>query len=374
MKRALVVLITLALLAVSATVFAETTIKGTFMWFGNYDFFQPTKTTDITALSGDVQGRVKLDTMVDKFNEIYVELRAEGLFDPANDFYLKNFKLVSDLTGALGLNLPFTAKLTFGYFDTYFTGWWYAESTGWDFYYGGPNPSTAGILAAGKTAANWSNGMVWAGETKPGAMQFDIGVGPVNIHYYNDLAFHTLLAGADATFGPLGVWLAWGVYNTSAFNDSDLSLELKYAFPEMSGFKLNLYPFFRYYLGTPVPKAGDTQSTPFTWGLSAAADYSMFHLGLGAQGDAQAIIDHFFGELSVAPVTGAKIWVNGYFDTHVTLKSILSGIDIGASYKFGAANLMVGYLIGGTDRLKVPLYNDNPQFVNGLYLGADCSF
>jgi hypothetical protein len=32
---------------------------------------------------------------------------------------------------------------------------------------------------------------------------------------------------------------------------------------------------------------------------------------------------------------------------------------------------MVGYLIGGKDRLKVPLYNDNPAFVNGLYFGAD---
>jgi hypothetical protein len=370
MKRALVVLITLALLAVSATVFAETTIKGTFMWFGNYDFFNAPKTTDITALSGDVQGRVKLDTMVDKFNEIYVELRAEGLFDPANDFYLKNFKLVSDLTGALGLQLPFTAKLTFGYFDTYFTGWWYADSTAWDFYYGGPNPSVGGIPGKG---ANWSNGLVNVGEQKAGAMQFDIGVGPVTLHYYNDLAFHNLLAGADATFGPLGVWLAWAVYNTSYFDDSDLSLELKYAFPEMSGFKINLYPFFRYYIGTPTPDPGDHLSTPFTWGVSAAGDYSMFHLGLGVQGDAQAIIDHFFAELSVAPVAGAKIWVNPYFDTHLT-QSILTGIDIGASYKFGAANLMVGYLIGGTDRLKVPLYNDNPAFVNGLYLGADCSF
>lgn len=370
MKRALVVLITLALLAVSATVFAETTIKGDFMWFGNYDF----DTSPATVNAGDVKGRVKLDTMVDKFNEIYVELRAEGLFVAANDFYLKNFKLVSDLTGALGLQLPFTAKLTLGYWDTYFTGWWYADSTGWDFYYGGPNPSLGGLVISG---ANWSNGLIWSAETKPGAMQFDIGVGPVTLHYYNDLAFTTILAGADATIGPLGVWLSYGAFQQagkkSPFDFNELSLELKYAFPEMSGFKLALYPFFRYYLNTPVPPAGDNFSTPFTWGLSAAGDYTMFHLGLGVQGDAQAIIDHFFGELSVAPVAGAKIGVNGYFDTHLT-KSILTGIDIYGSYKFGAANLIVGYLIGGTDKLVVPLYNDNPAYKNGLYFGADCSF
>jgi hypothetical protein len=336
------------------------------MWFGNYDF----DTSPATVNAGDVRGRVKLDTMVDKFNEIYVELRSEGVFSDTNDFYLKNFKLVTDLTGALGLNLPFTAKLTFGLFDTYFTGWWYADSTGWDFYYGGPNPSTGGLATSG---ANWSNGLVWANQLNVGALQFDVGVGPVTLHYYNDLAFNTLLAGADATIGPLGLWLAWGVYDTKDFSDSDLSLEAKFGLPEMAGFKLNVYPFFRFFFGTPVPPAGDHLSTPFTAGLSAAVDFTMFHLGLGVQGDAQAIIDHFFGELSIAPVTGAKLWVNGYFDTHLT-SSILTGIDIGASYKFGAANLMVAYLIGGTDRLLVPLYNDNPQYRNGLYLGADCSF
>ncbi len=96
----------------------------------------------------------------------------------------------------------------------------------------------------------------------------------------------------------------------------------------------------------------------------------MFKVSGGVQGDDAFILDHWFWEASVAPVDGSKIWVNGYFDQAFPTNS-LAGIDFGASYKFGAANVLIGYLYGGTEEKTVPLYGDNPAFHGGLYTGID---
>lgn len=379
MKKTWVFLIVLGLVAVSAPLFADApVVKGTFMYFGNWDF---SATPIDSSRSGPANTRVKVDTMVDKNNEVYIELRGEGNFAFWNvapfgtDFKLYNFKATSDLTKSLGMDMPVDVKLTVGYWDTYFTNWWYADTTGWDFYYGGANPTNlTGLTNAG---ANFSNKLVWAQPAK-GGYQFDVGMGDgaFTLHYFNAFDLNTVLLGADASFMGFGVYVSYGMYNIVANGAAkgDLSVEAKYDVPEMMGVKLSVYPFFRYSLdSTTAATAANKLTNQMTYGASLAANVGMIRLAAGIQGDDAYVLDHWFWEASIAPVDGSKIWVNGYFDQALPTNT-MAGIDFGASYKFGAANVLIGYLYGGPSITTVPLYGDNPAFHSGLYAGIDLPF
>jgi len=388
MKK-LTILLALVLLATTAFALDVTTV-GRFLWFGNW-FSMDQKIVDS---SGDISyGRIGWDLKVDDFNTINVRLRAEGIdWGSTDDFYLKNFKLVTDITGALGLDLPITVKSTVGLFDTYFTGWWYASMSGWEHYYGGPNAaSTSGIVPQENYGMTWANRLVNVGQKSQGAVQFDVGVlEMVTLHAYTDLLGENVLLGADAAFGPVALWLAYGAYAYDYFDKTavnfakgDLSIEAKVDFPEfVEGLKIGLYPYFRLGLGKVVPVGSFTEETPFTWGVGLSTDYPVFNmpvrLAAGVQGDNVAALDHMIFELSLVPVEAAKIWATAYVDTDSGRKKALTAFDIAASYKLGAANLILGYIIGGWDlgtiNFKLPIYGDNAAYSSGFYFGFDCSF
>lgn len=354
MKK-LTILLALVLLAATLPVFAlEVTTTGRFTWFGNWDFAGPTSSGNISY------GRIGWDVKVDDFNTVKVRLRAEDVKDdwfstPEADFRLKNFMLVSDLTGALGLKLPVTVKATVGLFDTYFTGWWYASMSGWEGYYALP----------GVAGAAWDGMLVQVDRVKQGAVQLDVGVlEKATLHFYTDLWGQYVMVGADSSAIPYtSLWLAYGASGDD-FAKGDMSVEAKVDLPEfVEGLKLMVPAFFRYGLG----------SKDLSWMGGLAADYKMFHVGAGIQGDNEDAIHHIVADLSVVPIEAAKIWVSLYMDQAAPLNP-LSAVDIAASYKFGAMNLVVGYLIGGEDKLAIPLYGDNAAYANGLYFGFDVSF
>jgi len=297
MKKTWVFLVALALIAVSVPTFAgDFTLKGDFVWLGNYDFAAG------TATGAASHARVKLDSMVDKNTEFYVELRDEGVtggWANAADFYLKGFKVSSNITGALGLELPVAVKLTAGYFETYFTNWWGADSTGWMFYYGGDN----------KLGLNWDNKLVNMQQYAAGAIQLDVTSSVANLHYYNSLDMKNIMIGADATIGPVGAYLAYGVgpdvSGYTGMDKGDISLETKITIPEISGLKIAVLPFFRYGLGDSV----------YTFGGGVTADYTMFHLGFGMGGTSYSIPDKYFVEASIAPVDNAR-----FTPTHTSIR------------------------------------------------------
>jgi len=351
MKKAWVLLLTLALVALSVPVFAEApVVSGNFVWFGNYDF----ATSPIGIVAAPVKARATVTAKVDANNEVVLALRAEGNVATWNvdSFRVKNFKFTSDLLKTLGLDVPVSVKLTGGYFDTYFTNWWYNDSTGWVFYYGGAG-----------NGANWANKLVNFGEDVNGAFQLDVGVleGKVNLHYFSDSKFTKAALGVDAAFAGFGVYAALGMPDATDFASGDLSVELKYDVPEMAGFKINVAPFFRYGLA----------DSKFTWGASVGADYKVFHVAAALNGDTDNAIDHWSGEVSVAPVKGAKVAV-----VALGQPSGLAGIDIEASYALGPLTMMAGYLVSVDAATGYfPVFGDLTGYGNdGLYIGASINF
>lgn len=350
MKKALFILIALALLAVSVPMFAEApAVKGAFIWFANWDPSMKPNT------AGAVQARVILDTKVDDFNQVYVQLRGEGTMSGTNDFFAKQFKVVSNVGAALGL--PIGVKLTAGLFDDYATNWWYADSTGWCFYYGGAQ-------------YNWPNHIPWAAQNYNGALALDLAIMEgVGVHVYSDIMLNNQMLGVSAAFGDFGLYLGYGNTVAGKIGEGDLNLEFKYALPEMGGFKATLYPYFRYGVGATT--------TVYSYGLSVGGSFSMFGINLALQGDQKNALSSYCAEFSVAPMAGTKVWVNAYMGAWAPT-SPLVGIDIGASQKIGAANIVLGYMVGGADKLTWPIYNDAggvvEGFANGVYLGVDCAW
>jgi hypothetical protein len=83
-------------------------------------------------------------------------------------------------------------------------------------------------------------------------------------------------------------------------------------------------------------------------------------------------------EAAVMPLEAAKIWATAYVDTNSGRKKALTAIDIAASYKLGATNVILGYIIDGWSlgayNFGVPIYGDNASYKTGFYFGFDCSF
>jgi len=340
MKKAWVILVALAMLAIAVPSFADVAIKGQLLVTGNTDF--------ATATGALNRARVKLDVKVDDNNSVYVELRGEDgkATWGTNDFNLKNFKLTSNLTKAMGLDLPVGVTLTMGRWDEYFTGWFYNSPSGFEFYY------------------DWPNMLINQAENTVGAFKFDVAVSPVTLHYWSDSSFTNMMIGADASVAGFSAWLAYGA-TYAAPAAGIVAVELKYALPEMGDLKANLAPYFRYNLAAAA-------SPSYTYGASVGVDYTMIHFDAGLQGDSVQMAHRVVVDASVAPVAAAKIGASVYVD--LANANALQGIDLNASYAFGGTKVFVGYVVPGTDKNAISLWGDTFAYSNGLYFGADVSF
>jgi hypothetical protein len=345
MKKALGILIVLALMAVSVPMFADApTFTGEILWKGAY-------TADATT-AGAVRERVGLTIAADKYNSLWLGFRFENLGSAITSGYLNNslhnVKVTTDLGGVLGL--PIGLKLTTGYFDTYFTNWTYYDQSG-AAYYGGYN--------------GWSNKLVNLGQQAAGTAQIDAAFGPVNVHFAQGLDFKNTLVGADASFAGIGVYLAYGAYavGNNGFGQGDLSLELSYG-ADLGGFKLNAAPYVRYGLGDSI----------LTTGLSIGADVSMLHAAVSVQGDTEAtsFLRKVVVDAYVKPIDNLKAGVSAYMDLNDTVAAF-QGIDINASYAFGATTLVLGYAYCADTVSGISLWGDTTS-AKGLYLLVDFKF
>ncbi len=344
MKKALGILIVLALVAVSIPAFADdaaatptVTFSGEFTWKAAYN--------DTTTDVGGVRERINLDSKIDKNNELFIQFRGENITgDAITGIYLNNalynVKLTTDIGSALGL--PVGLKLTTGYFDTYFTNWTYYSESGWEFYYG------------------WPNKLVYLGQQKSGTAQVDASFGAVNVHVAEGLDAQNTLFGVDASFAGLGVYLAYGAYNIGVPADlgkGDLSVELNYGLPEFSGVKVGIAPYFRYSLDSAATVA-------YTFGASVGADYSIVHVALGYQGDAKYAFHDAIADLYLKPVDNLKVGLSAFLDGSAT--NVFKGIDINGAYTFGASTVRVGYAYLSTTGDSISIFADETA-ANGVY-------
>lgn len=334
MKKLATFLVILGLLAITLPVMAkEVTVGGVFQFFHYNDL------ASSAADSSWVKVRPQLDYKLDDFNSVTIQLQGDSF--PGDNFRLAYLK--TDITGALGLALPVTAKSTIGYFDTYFTNWSYVSMSGWEFYY------------------DWPNKLVNQGQNKNGALQLDVGFGPVNVHWWNDFLGENIMVGADAAFGPVTAYLAYG----SAMADlgaGNLSIEAKFATKLMGDMLSIAVPaFFRYGLGDQA----------FTYGGGVGVDYSMFHVAAGLEGDDVDALDNIVFDVSVAPMAMLKVWVSAYMNlAAVAPATAFTGADIGAKISLGAANFILGYALASEGVATISVYNDT-YAAKGMYFGID---
>jgi hypothetical protein len=317
---------------------ADTAIKGNFYWLGNLDL-------DGVDGASMVKARQKFDTKVDDFNQIYVEFRwdngATDIWNPAGN-RIKAFRLTTDVTGALGLDLPVTAKIEAGVWESDFMNYWYATR-------------------AGKYYVNSASLDQQQGN---GAARLHVGAGPVTVYaYHNFAAANGLTAfGAEGAVGPVAFEASyWALPQT--FGDGVVSVEAKFA-QDVGPLALKVIPAFNYNLG------GET----WAYNVGVGATYDMFGLAVDVSGETDTAFRTIVPEVSVKPVEGLELWVALYMDLLDTKLSALQGVDIMASYKLGAAKFMLGYMVGGDDNTAIPVDAWATTVRNGLYLGIDCSF
>ena len=363
MKRLWIFLILLGLLG-TAPLFADVNLSGEFQWWTGGDFTDAwsqkfskielngaaeiddfnTLKFEFDSEGGDFAGGLKLIDLDDD------DLDADGdPIDADEDLFKRNIalddiRLVTDFGAALGL--PFGLKTTVGYFDTYFTGWYYYDSVGWTWYY------------------DWPNGMPQQGPSTAGAVQVDVAIDPVNLHLYVNGDASQEMFGLDAAFGGLSAWLAYGFEGLDAVGEGLFSFEAAYNVMDMA----DVGAFFRYDLG------GET----WTGGLNAGASFGMIHAALGLEADSESdsTLDNGVFEVSLSPSEAAKIAVAAFLDLgeDSVAGEKFGGLDVSASYMVGAAKFAVGYAYapeGGS----VVVYPSGDNFaVNGLYFGVDVDY
>jgi hypothetical protein len=389
MRKAWVFLVVLAMVALSMPVFADDaaapagpTVKFSMsaFWWLNIDPNLAGGLTGETANSGSQRVWPTADVAFDPNNTLEIGLRipngtsniAPTGFDLAGSLW--HFMWTSDLTGAMGLkDSPVDVKVTIGLMDSVLTNWWY-DNNGWEWEYG----------AASKTpGTNWDAQLVTInGDSNFLGYGLAVGVGPVILHWVNDFSLKNTLVGAEASVMGLGVYVAYGVYDGVGNGVGDLSIEAKYDVPQMGDLTLKPSAFFR----DQVYDGGN-----WVGGLDVTVGYtSMFKVIVGATTTNTFSLEHYSATFHVMPLDPADLWLGLYLDGATPDSAPLQAVDIGASYKFGAFKLIVGYVIGGADQTKdttgtskinpdagnfVTLGNDNVgRIANGFYVGSAISF
>lgn len=331
MKRLWILLVALAMLGAMPIFASDITLSGEFMGFGS---------TDFDTMSGAFpKVELNLNAAIDDVNTLKLEMDSEGGDWPGN-VGLDDVRLITDWGAAL--DLPLSVKTTIGYFDTYFTGWYYYENSGWSWYY------------------DWDNLLVQQGPDANGAVQLDVGFGPVNFHWYNDGAGQDFMVGLDGAFAGLSFWLAYGS-TFQAFGDGNLSVEAAYSVLD----RINASLFFRY--GLPA--------AAYTFGVNLGANFGGLHIGAGLEGDnaADSFLDNVVIELTYAVTDAAKVAAVAFMD--LGGPEAFAGVDISGAYKVGAANFIVGYMYRPAGAVAAPVYFSADNYsADGLYLGVDVDY
>jgi hypothetical protein len=361
MKKLWILLVVLAVFG-AAPLFADVTFSGEFMGFASTDFDTISGAFPKVELNGVAE--------IDDFNTLKLELDVEGTdwsgyTDPDGNFTftddgdeyaiakrnvaLDDIRLITDWGKALGLE-GVGIKTTIGYFDTYFTGWFYYDASGWTWYY------------------DWPDGVIEQGPDANGAMEIDITAGPVMFRWYNDMAGEDILASAEVTAAGLDVWLGYAA-TFGGFGDGVLALEAGYKLMDM----LNIGAFFRYSLADNTAKYALGEND-FSTGLNLGADFGMLHAAVGFEGDSvtDGFLDNGVIELAVSPVEAAKIAVVAFLDLG---GEAFNSLDISASYMVGAAKFILGYQYVVDGGIVTPAFaSADNYYPDGFYLGVDVDY
>jgi len=361
MKKLWILFTALAFLVVAFPMFAvDHALTGDFEWLWNSDdsWNQAGASVPLGIPGGQGLNMARIETTskLDDFNTILTEVRFIGNFSNFGELLptlpnLKMFKLTTDITGALGLSLPFTLKSMAGIWEEALTQNWNQDRAGY----------------------TWVNGDFDKDTSRYGGAQLDLGVGPVIVSYFQDFSFGNApksdgsfypdtQIGAHGTIGPVGVSVEYGFSNARGFGAGEIGVEAKYA-TELAGIALAVAPEINYDL-----KDQTLDKAEFKWDVGLSAAYSMFKVAAGINGRTDKAVDKIDVEAKVAPIANLAIWAAMYMKLSAT--NALQGVDLMASYKFGVAEFVVGYVIAGTDKSAIPIHGGDVSVPGGFYLGV----
>ena len=326
MKKLRFVLALIIAIAFVMPAAADVTVGGEFQWY---------KSLTGTAGVGFPKVELNVTGAVDDFNTVKLELDSE----PLNAVAVDDFRLCTDIAGALGLD-GVSINTTIGRFDTYFTNWNYATRNGYDFY------------------ANYGPWMLGGGPTNDGALQLDLGFDPITVKVWTDL-FDNLMVGVTGAFGDLNFFGAFGGA-TADLGAGAIWVDLGYALGDLT---------------IPAHFAYDLGGSAMYYGLGVGYSMDMLSVGAGVDGKTGEIVDNVEVDVTVTPLDGLDAWVVALLNLESTATEALSGLEVGASYKFGAMKLGAGYVVGDNfGEGLVGVYSDSFGGEDGLFLFVDIDY
>jgi len=309
MKKLLIVLA--ILLVAGAGAFAqEVTVGGEFMGGFIAQGNPLASTMHLTEAELNVTG------MPDDYTTVALEMDFEDGALPA--VAVDDFRVSSDVFGALGLDLPVSMNLTVGYFDTYFNGWNYVTRSGEEYYY-----------AAAAGAYLWT-----MGPTTNGAWAWDIGFGDFGLHYWNSWNFGNMAVAFSGAVSVLNFWVGYAG-DFAAIGSGAIWVEAG------ANVDLGMATLF-----IPASFAYDLGGSAFSWSSGVKAGVmDMLTISVGVGGETGQAFRYIIPEVSARPLDGLDVYAIAKVDL-ASAVAVFHSIDVGASYMLGALKVNPGVVIG----------------------------
>ena len=328
--------IVLALLLIAFGAFAEAEVSGEFK-LGATNLFTDGMST------GVAKAEINLNAAVDENTSVALELDAEGDDWTETNIALDDFRVTSNLTGALGVDAV-DLNVTVGLFDTYFCNWNYVSRNGDEY-------------------GNAIGGSIYNdGPTTDLAFAVDLGVADYNIMYWMDFAasvMNVAVKGSPVEAANFAV----GYYSEIAsFADGSIYVEGGYSF-DAGPAALTIPAAFSYGLG----------DSSVGWSSGVAADVDAYHVATGFGGNNTTAFQDCNIELSTTIVENADIHAIAYLD--FSADTAFQSVDLGGQYNFGAFGIGAGYAIASSEAVETGVSGgDFTVTGNGIYLYADVDF
>jgi hypothetical protein len=362
MKKLLVPIVVLALVAIAIPVMAETTVA----YSGELEFGY---ITDFSAPPTGVfnNQKVVLKLMPDKINTVTLDMRSNfggtgAIPYPGSNLYANEFSITSDVGMALGIDaMGVDPVLKAGYFNATSL----ENSLGYGFEEMDYETGTTGLVGINTAIMKMVNVNVAFAPTSfnnPGTMLLDINgtIGPVTaeIAYVAGSGTSGGIAETtgDLSKGVLGVTLA-GSYDVSSIKIS-----------ADGGLSYNL-------------DSNAAKGNQMTFGVGLEGNYnSMASLAVSFQGNDDKAFNKLGVNVGLTPISTVGVDVGVAYDAggsaQVSGDAGLNSIDGSVWTMFGAAKLRVGYVVvDNTKVTKVWTLNENTGSLNGgLYMDVDLPF
>jgi hypothetical protein len=314
MKKLFIVLA--VFLIAGAGAFADVTVSGGAA--GGFQLgFSP-----LSATGKLYQAEINLNAAVTDNTSVSIQLdNAEATpFD--SDVIIDDFRISSNIFGELGLDLPVSLAVTFGYFDTYMCNFQNVNTSWW--VYGG---GWAGTNMRYLLATQPDTDLAW---------EWTLGISDFALRFWNDFGFQQMAVSFGGSVSIVSFIAGYANTLSDASDSGTIWAEV--------GANLDLGAatlFIPVNVAIGLPTSGVT----FGWNTGVkAVIIDMITVQVGVGGDTATTAFQFIvPEVHAAPIAGLDVYALAWIDL---FGGNFRSIDLGVSYSAGALTLNPGIVIG----------------------------